>query len=135
MHQIKGVTKGVFGILAASINHFRPKTDDDYFASANTRKEFRKLLKEGGSGGPEDMLIDDDKPAVMQFEDADFRFLEKAFKAARESGEVYLPMGAEFVVTAMDCVKNAEKVKKEAVDDPGNGSKATNRVEKATAQA
>lgn len=134
MHQIKGVTKDVFNILVASLNYARPKTDEEYFASADCRREFKKLLKDGGKtlgpDGREIILIDDDESVSMTFEDASFRFLEKAFRQARESGDVYLPAGAEQVVLAMEVMKNVEKVKK---DDSGNGSGATkNRAEKAS---
>jgi len=136
MHQTKGVTKDVFNILAAAINYFRPKTDDDYFASADARKEFKKLLKDGGKevgpDGREIVLIAEGESVTMSFEDASFRFLEKAFKTARESGEVYLPPGAEHVVTTLDIMKHAEKIKKEPVEDsPGNGAGSKNRVKEA----
>ncbi len=132
MHLIKNVTKEAFNILVAGINYLRPKTDDDYFASADCRKEFKKLLLDGGKtldkDGREIVLIEENNPVEMGFEDASFRFLEKAFKTARESGEVYLPAGAEHVVTALDIMKCAEKIKKE---DSGNGAGSKNRVKEA----
>lgn len=124
-----------FGMVTAAWANAKPKTDEDYMESAALRKLLRAHYADFGTPKAELLIKPGGPPATLRMENSTFRYLERAFKEARESGQVYFAGAAEYVVELMGILKNAKEIKPEdiaaAVQNSGNGSK--NRVDEALA--
>jgi len=113
MIEMKGVTRNVFEVVYAALNATKPKGDEFLENAA-----FRKLVKEKlgisklGSGPNVDSLGEDG--VNLTLEDSTFRYVEKTFKWAQDSGEVFIGAGSELVAETIEVFKNAKKPMKDA---------------------
>lgn len=118
MIEVKGLTRGVFEVIYAGLNATKPKGEEFLENAA-----FRKLVKEKlginkQSNGPDiDSLPEGG--CTLTLEDSTFRYVEKVFKWAEGSGEVFIGSGSELVAETMEVFKAA---KKPAKVEGGNGA-------------
>jgi hypothetical protein len=119
MIELKSVTLGVFEVIYAALNMTKPK-GEEFIENASFRKLVKDQLGTSKSGNGPDMASIPEGGCTLVLEDSTFRYVEKTFKWAQDSGEVFIGSGSELVAEAIEVFKTAKKPAK--IDNGNNGS-------------